>query len=65
MKRIRNLVMALCLAGGTLCGTSCTTDMRDAIMSGAFDFLSGTTNDFLSGLVNTWLSGGQPAAPAE
>ncbi len=65
MRKTRNLIMAFCLAGGTLCGTSCTTDMRDAIIGGAYDFLSGTTTDFLSGIVNTWLSGGEQAEAAE
>ena len=59
MRAIRNLMMAIGLAGGALCGTSCTTDMRDAVISGVYDSLSGTTTDLLTRMVHSILSGGQ------
>lgn len=59
MRRITKLLMAMCLAGGTLSGTSCTTDMRDAVLTGTYDFVSGTTTDLLSEMISGFLGGGQ------
>ncbi len=61
MKKLKVWLMVLCLGGGTMMGTSCTTDMRDAIISGAYDFLSGTTTDLLNSMINGLFNGGQPA----
>jgi hypothetical protein len=42
----------LILAVGSLalCGWTCGTDFRDALIGGAFDFVSGTATDVLSQL---------------
>jgi hypothetical protein len=40
------------LAGGTmLAATSCSTDMRDAVMAGALDYITGTTSGLIGALV--------------
>ena len=64
MRTITKWLMILGVAGGTLMGTSCATDMRDAVVSGAYDFLSGTTTDFLNSIVDTLFNGGQQAGEA-
>ncbi len=57
MRRIRSLVVALCMAGGTLWGTSCTTDLRDAIVTGTYDAVSGTTTNLLTAAIEGFLGG--------
>jgi hypothetical protein len=47
--RHRWVVLIMC-CGTTLLGSSCATDIRDAIVSGALDFVSGNTSSLLSSL---------------
>jgi hypothetical protein len=44
------LTLAL-LCSATLLGSSCVANIRDAILGGALDFVSGSTSDFLSSLL--------------
>ena len=40
------------LCGTTLWGSSCAANIRDAILGGALDLVSGSTSDFLSNLLS-------------
>ncbi|MBI4719336.1 MAG: hypothetical protein HY763_16190 [Planctomycetes bacterium] len=52
MKRtvVTRLLLALG-AGGALIAGTCTVDLRDAVVTGAMDYVSGTTTEILSSLI--------------
>ncbi len=45
------LRLLLCATGCSLAATSCALDIRDAFVSGALDYVSGTTTQLLSQLI--------------
>lgn len=45
----KHMLWTLCAATGTL--AACSADVRDALISGAFDFVSGSTTDILRSLL--------------
>ena len=52
MKRAMQYLVMLTAAWGMF-GVSCSTTMRDALLTGAIDFVSGTTTDSLTKLLGT------------
>ena len=51
MKRIKRIVLVLSSAVLLLGGT-CAVNARDALVTGAMDFVSGATTDFMHTLLN-------------
>jgi len=51
MKVPRKWLALVLLGGAALLGSSCVTNLRDAIVGGALDFVSGSTSSFLSTLL--------------
>jgi len=53
MKRCMSLALRLLIgtAGCSLAATSCALDIRDAFVSGALEYVSGTTTQLLSQLI--------------
>jgi hypothetical protein len=50
-KTPRKWLTLVVLCGTTLLGASCATNIRDAILGGALDFVSGSTSSLLSSLL--------------
>ena len=52
--------LGLLSAGAALAGVSCTTDLRDSLINGVMDYVSGNTTDLLNGVLplTTLLLGG-------
>lgn len=50
-KRMKRWTMLVAITGPTLFGMSCTSQLRDALASGLFDFVAGSTTDQLSAAI--------------
>ncbi|MBL8877979.1 MAG: hypothetical protein JNG88_02575 [Phycisphaerales bacterium] len=50
-------VLAVTLSSATFAFTTCSTNMRDALIGGALDWVSGSTSDVLSAVFPLLLSG--------
>lgn len=48
----RKLIALACLLTATCWGTSCSTDLRDAVWSGVLDYATGTTTSAMSCVLN-------------
>jgi hypothetical protein len=51
MKKLTKFLLILSAAGPALFGMNCTTDLRDAALTGALDFVSGTITDGATALL--------------
>jgi hypothetical protein len=51
MKKMKQCVMLIAMAGPTLFGMNCSTQVRDAAAAGVLDFITGSTTDILSAAV--------------
>lgn len=54
MKRMTNRLARLvaCVLSSTMLASACAADLRDAVTTGAIDFITGTTTEVLSSLLD-------------
>jgi hypothetical protein len=48
----RKWLVLVMLCGAAVLGSSCAVNLRDAVVSGALDFVSGSTSNLLSSLLS-------------